>query len=93
MLLTTLTAIVALCSPQSPANEATKATGPVRLDGSSTVFLISEAAAEEFKKVAPKVNVSVGMSGTGGGFKRFCAGEIDVTAASRAIKPGEVELA
>jgi len=93
MLLTTLATILALASPQSPATDATKASGPVRVDGSSTVFLISEAAAEEFKKVSPEVRVSVGMSGTGGGFKRFCAGEIDVTAASRAIKPGEVELA
>ena len=93
MLLTTLATVIAFASPQSPSTDAAKASGPVRLDGSSTVFLISEAAAEEFKKVAPKVNVSVGMSGTGGGFKRFCAGEIDVTAASRAIKPGEVDLA
>jgi phosphate transport system substrate-binding protein len=93
MLLTVLTAILALTASQPPATDASKASGPVRLDGSSTVFLISEAAAEEFKKIAPKVNVSVGISGTGGGFKRFCAGEIDVTAASRAIKPGEVALA
>ena len=93
MLLTALATIIALASPQSPATDAKKASGPVRLDGSSTVFLISEAAAEEFKKVSPEVRVSVGMSGTGGGFKRFCAGEIDVTAASRPIKPGEVELA
>lgn len=85
-----LLAAQALAAPQAPSADIA---GPVRLDGSSTVFLISEAAAEEFKKIAPKVNVSVGMSGTGGGFKRFCAGEIDITAASRAIKPAEVELA
>jgi ABC-type phosphate transport system substrate-binding protein len=45
MLLTTLATILALASPQSPATDATKASGPVRVDGSSTVFLISEAAA------------------------------------------------
>ncbi len=90
--LTLILSLTALATPQAAVDLA-KAKGPVRLDGSSTVFLISEAAAEEFKKAAPGVNVSVGMSGTGGGFKRFCAGEIDLAAASRAIKPGEAELA
>lgn len=67
--------------------------GPVRVDGSSTVFPITEAVAEEFKKVAPNVNVTVGISGTGGGFKRFAAGETDVSDASRPIKKEEAELA
>jgi len=63
------------------------------IDGSSTVFPISEAAAEEFGLLTGgAVRVAVGVSGTGGGFKKFCAGEIDITNASRPIKASEVEL-
>ena len=67
--------------------------GSIRIDGSSTVYPITEAVAEEFSKQASKVNVSVGISGTGGGFKRFCVGETDITDASRPITPSEVALA
>ena len=67
--------------------------GAIRIDGSSTVYPITEAVAEEFSKQASKVNVSVGISGTGGGFKRFCIGETDITDASRPITPSEVTLA
>ena len=67
--------------------------GAIRIDGSSTVYPITEAVAEEFSKQAAKVNVSVGISGTGGGFKRFCVGETDITDASRPITPSEVTLA
>lgn len=67
--------------------------GRVRVDGSSTVFPITEAVAEEFLKVHPRVQVTVGISGTGGGFKKFCAGEIDINDASRPIKPSEQEAA
>lgn len=73
--------------------KATKLAGAVRIDGSSTVYPITEAVAEEFSKVAPGVNVTVGISGTGGGFKRFCAGETAISNASRAITPSEVQLA
>lgn len=66
--------------------------GAIAIDGSSTVFPVSEAMAEEFKKANPNVQVSVGESGTGGGFKKFCAGEISVTGASRPIKAEEIEL-
>jgi len=66
--------------------------GKVLVDGSSTVFPVSEAMAEEFQKANPNVRVTVGSSGTGGGFKKFCAGETDITGASRPIKPSEVEL-
>jgi phosphate transport system substrate-binding protein len=55
------------------------------------VYPITEAVAEQFKKQSPKVNVTVGVSGTGGGFKKLCAGEIDLTNASRPIKPVEIE--
>jgi phosphate transport system substrate-binding protein len=61
----------------------------VLVDGSSTVFPISEAMAEEFMADNRGTQVTVGVSGTGGGFKKFCAGEIDVTGASRPIKQEE----
>jgi phosphate transport system substrate-binding protein len=64
----------------------------VKVDGSSTVYPITEAVAEEFQKENPDVRVTVGISGTGGGFKKFCRGEIDISDASRPIKPSEVEI-
>ena len=67
--------------------------GEIQVDGSSTVFPITEAMAEEFGILTERgVRVTVGVSGTGGGFKRFCAGETDVSDASRPIKDSEVEL-
>ncbi len=66
--------------------------GMVRIDGSSTVFPITEAVAEEFQKVNRGVRVTVGISGTGGGMKKFGRGETDISNASRPIKPSEVEL-
>jgi len=65
--------------------------GKVQIDGSSTVAPVSEAVAEEFHKVHDKVNVTVGTSGTGGGFKRFVRGEIDIADASRPISAKEKE--
>jgi phosphate transport system substrate-binding protein len=62
----------------------------VTLDGSSTVFPISEAVAEEFQKAHTNTNVTVGISGTGGGFQKFCRGEIDIADASRPISATEV---
>lgn len=67
--------------------------GKVRGDGSSTVFPITEAVAEEFQIANPGVRVTVGLSGTGGGFKKFAAGEIDMTNASREMKEDEATLA
>lgn len=66
--------------------------GLIKIDGSSTVFPITEAVAEEFQKKYAKARVTVGISGTGGGFKKFCNGETDISDASRPIKPTEVEL-
>lgn len=63
----------------------------IKIDGSSTVFPITEAVAEEFQKKNREVRVTVGISGTGGGFKKFCAGETDIANASRPIKLSEVE--
>jgi phosphate transport system substrate-binding protein len=72
---------------QAPATK--KLSGTIVGDGSSTVFPISEAVAEEFRKVQPGVDVVVGISGTGGGFKKFCNGETDFSDASRPIKEEE----
>ena len=64
----------------------------VKADGSSTVYPITEAVAEEFQKAEKgKIRVTVGISGTGGGFKKFCAGETDISNASRPISAKERE--
>jgi len=77
--------------PASTASGATTASlsGAIKIDGSSTVFPISEAMAEEFGKKHKDVKVTVGISGTGGGFKKFCNGETDISDASRPIKDSE----
>lgn len=63
----------------------------IAIDGSSTVYPITEAVAEEFRTEA-KARVTIGVSGTGGGFKKFCTGETAITGASRPIKPTEVKM-
>ncbi|EEL54324.1 Phosphate ABC transporter, phosphate-binding protein [Bacillus cereus Rock4-2] len=63
--------------------------GEVRVDGSSTVFPIIEAVAEEYTKVHPDVKISISISGTGGGFNRFSKGEVDINNASRVMKQVE----
>ena len=65
----------------------------IRIDGSSTVFLLTEAVVEEFQKNQKDVRVTVGISGTGGGMKKFAANEIDIANASRRIEEGEVSKA
>ena len=79
----------------APAQAASEMalSGTIEIDGSSTVFPVSEAVAEEFGKLHPDVRVNVGVSGTGGGFKRFTAGEIDISDASRPMKDGEAQAA
>jgi phosphate transport system substrate-binding protein len=67
--------------------------GTIEIDGSSTVYPVSEAVAEEFGKIYKKVRVNVGVSGTGGGFKRFTVGETDISDASRPIKQQEIDNA
>ena len=67
-------------------------TGEVVIDGSSTVFPLTSAAAELFMEENPGVNVSVGQSGTGGGFEKFCDGQTDLSDASRAIEDDEIAL-
>lgn len=73
--------------------DPTGLSGAVRADGSSTVFPLSEAVAEEFMRDHPAVRVTVGASGTGGGFAKFIRGETDISAASRSIETDEVEAA
>jgi phosphate transport system substrate-binding protein len=73
----------------APVSEAVKLSGDILIDGSSTVYPITVAVAEEFVKTQPGVRPSVGLSGTGGGFKKFCPGEIDISDASRKIKDEE----
>ena len=63
--------------------------GTIAIDGSSTVFPFAEAAAELFNEENPGVRITVGQSGTGGGFEKFCAGETDVSNASRPIDTEE----
>jgi phosphate transport system substrate-binding protein len=71
----------------------TSLTGTIAIDGSSTVFPITEAIAEEFNGTYPEVRIPIGVSGTGGGFKKFIAGETDISNASRPIKDEEAQAA
>jgi phosphate transport system substrate-binding protein len=74
------------------AHSPAAASQVIKIDGSSTVFPITEAVAEEFQIMKRgKVRVTVGVSGTGGGFKKFCRGETDISAASRPILAAEME--
>ena len=75
------------------SKQGTGLKGEILVDGSSTVAPISQAVAEEFSKENSDVNVSVGISGTGGGLKKFVSGEIDIADASRAMKPEELASA
>ena len=65
------------------------ASGEIAIDGSSTVFPFAQAAAEQFQAENPDVRITVGQSGTGGGFEKFCAGETDISNASRPIDAEE----
>ncbi|MFN7162702.1 MAG: phosphate ABC transporter substrate-binding protein PstS family protein, partial [Fimbriimonadales bacterium] len=88
--------LLTACGKQESASQNTDSTvalsGNITIDGSSTVLPISEALAEEFQKKYPQVQVTVGKSGTGGGFKKFGNGEIDITGASRPIREDEDAL-
>ena len=93
--------LVACGSGNDPENttaegdgESTEAalSGEVVIDGSSTVFPLTSAAAELFQAENPGVQVSVGNSGTGGGFEKFCAGETDISDASRPIEDDEIAI-
>ena len=81
--------IIAACGGSGSGAESSE----ILIDGSSTVFPISQAVAEEFRVNRPEVQIPVGISGTGGGFKRFVEGEIDIADASRPVKESESEQA
>lgn len=79
-------------SAKAPAQSETKKENVViKVDGSSTVYPITEAVAEEYQKENSDVKVTVGIAGTGGGFKKFCNKETDISDASRPIKSTEAE--
>ena len=89
--MTALTAVAATVALTVPAVKS-QSPSTVKIDGSSTVYPISEAVAEEFQKSKKgAVRVTVGISGTGGGFKKFCAGQTDISNASRPILAKEME--
>lgn len=88
--------IVAACGDKKDQNETSQndsenLEGTIKVDGSSTVFPITEAVAEEFRSVQPNVKVTIGVSGTGGGFQKFSRGETNISNASRPIKDKEIE--
>lgn len=90
--ITSVALVGAACGNNEEGNGAAEGdalSGKVVMDGSSTVFPIMEAVAEEFSAEQPDVEVTVGVSGTGGGFKRFVTGETDFSNASREIKEEE----
>ncbi len=76
---------------QGSARGAIKQKGTIKADGSSTVYLITVAMGEAFKETHPGVSVNVGISGTGGGFKKFANGETDISNASRRIRETEAK--
>ncbi len=79
-------------APQNASNPmVSKSQVVIKVDGSSTVYPITEAVAEEYQKANSDVKVTVGIAGTGGGFKKFCAGETDLSDASRPIKAVEAD--
>lgn len=73
------------------SKKGSELSGAIKIDGSSTVYPITEAVAEEFRVDHPDVKVTVGISGTGGGFQKFSRGETDLSDASRPIKEKEIE--
>ena len=81
----------AACGGSEPASGGAQASQVISADGSSTVFPITEAVAEEFQKANTGTRVTVGSSGTGGGFQKFCRNETDISNASRPIVDKEVE--
>lgn len=88
-LILSTTVALALASCGNNKNDA----GSITVDGSSTVYPATEAIAEEFRSVSPKTMVTIGVSGTGGGFQKFGRGEVDIANASRPIKAEEAAVA
>ena len=87
--------LIAACGDDDSSDSASAASGEsgdITMNGSSTVQPFAEAAAETFNEDNPDVNISVGAVGTSGGFEKFCAGETDISDASRSIEPEEEDL-
>jgi phosphate transport system substrate-binding protein len=85
-------AFLTACGNSAPAGEnGTSSSRVITVDGSSTVYPVTEAVAEEFQRVNSGIRITVGISGTGGGFQKFCRDEIDISDASRPIRPVESE--
>ncbi len=90
LFITGLTLIFVACGGNKNQSSE-KLSGTIKIDGSSTVYPITEAVAEEFRMDEPNVQVTIGISGTGGGFKKFGRGETDISDASRPIKQKEID--
>jgi phosphate transport system substrate-binding protein len=91
MLVLGLAALAAGCGGEDESNGDGGLSGSIAADGSSTVGPLATAAAERFRQENSDVNVTIGVSGTGGGFERFCAGETDLSNASRQIEEDELQ--
>ncbi len=83
--------VIAACSEHAAPGGGASGPATIRVGGSSTVYPITEAVAEAYQAAHRDRRVTVSVSGTGGGFKKFCAGELDITGASRPVKTSEVE--
>src|SRR5699024_6876661 len=86
-------AVAVLCSFFMISCGSGQSVKEIDIDGSSTVYPMTEAVAEEYRAAAPNVRVTIGVSGTGGGFQEFLEGKLDISNASRKIKPVEAEKA
>lgn len=86
------TALLLASCGSNTNNKTDKLSGTIKIDGSSTVFPVTEAVAEEFRIEQPSIQVTIGVSGTGGGFKKFGRGETDISNASRPIKQKEIDI-
>ena len=89
LLLTAITVSLASCGNNKKENGGSA----ISIDGSSTVYPVTEAIAEEYRNVAPETDITIGVSGTGGGFQKFGRGEVAITNASRPIKDDERAIA
>jgi phosphate transport system substrate-binding protein len=93
LLIAILSFAVISCGNNKGQDKKGGESGTISIDGSSTVYPITEAVAEEFRAVKPEVDVTIGVSGTGGGFQKFGRGEINISDASRPIKAEEAAVA
>ena len=91
LILSITTIALVACGGSEQKSSPSELKGTIKIDGSSTVYPVTEAVAEEFRSIQPGINVTVGVSGTGGGFKKFMRGEIDINDASRPIKAKEAD--